>query len=98
MPHVGDIIIFNNTKMLLIESDEKIRKFSWTYDTTPFKKGTAIVLEDSVRFISIRLNSQPTIYSKRIADNAKWKKFLLSNEHFIHFQRRHLRMVDWIIY
>ena len=99
MPHVGDIIIFNNTKMLLIESDENIKKFSWTYDTTPFKKGTAIVLEESIRFISIKLNSNHTIiYSKRITDNEKWKKLLLNNENFIRFQKRHLKMIDWVIY
>jgi hypothetical protein len=98
MPHVGDIIIFNNTKMLLIESDENIKKFSWTYDTTPFKKGTAIVLEESIRFISIKLNKNTPVYSKRISDNEQWKKLLLKNENFIRFQKRHLKMADWFVY
>jgi len=98
MPQVGDIIIFNNTKMLLIESDENVKKFSWIYDTTPFKKGTAIVLEDSIRFISIRLNSKPVIHSKKIANNEQWKKLLLKNESFLRFQKRHLKMVDWVIH
>ena len=98
-PQVGDIIIFNNLKMLLVEADEEEKKFSWVYDRTPFRKGTAIVLEDSIRFVSIKLTNRETaIYCKKFVEHKKWRQTLLRNESFLKFQKKYLKRIDWCIY
>jgi len=94
MNKVGDIIFFNNRRVLLIESHSHRVKPVWNIDNALFTKGIAITIDSPSMSICIRLVSKiPAI--ERIRDNKKWHMILISSRSFMRFQKKYIPKNRW---